>query len=207
MLKLPAFYPILDPLQVAKHGLDTMDVARELLQAGAEWVQFRHKGDYTRAEYDLAAVLGRMVQAAGAKYVINDRVDIALMVGADGVHVGQDDLPPGEVRKIVGDRLLIGYSTHNEAQFVAADREPVDYLALGPLFATVSKTNPEPVVGVEELARLRRLSSKPLVAIGGITRSNAAEAFSAGADSVSVIADWLSGEWRQSLVEWTALTV
>jgi thiamine-phosphate pyrophosphorylase len=207
MLTLPAFYPILDPLQVAKNGLEPMDVVRALLAGGVKWVQFRHKGTYTRADYDLAVALGRLVREAGAKYVINDRVDIALMADADGVHVGQDDLPPREVRKIAGDRLFIGYSTHNETQFVAADREPVDYLALGPIFATVSKQNPDPVVGVEELARLRRLTSKPLVAIGGITRMNVGEAFSAGADSVSVIADWLSGEWRQSLAEWTALKI
>ena len=205
MLTLPAFYPILDPLQVAKHGLDTIEVARALLDAGAEWLQLRHKEAYTRSDYDLAAEVGRLVHEAGAKYVINDRVDIALMVGADGVHVGQDDLPPNEVRKIAGERLLIGYSTHNRAQLRAGDEEPVDYLALGPVFATASKENPDPVVGVRELARLRPLSSKPLVAIGGITRKNAREAFAAGADSVAIISDFLSGDWRQSIAEWSAL--
>jgi thiamine-phosphate pyrophosphorylase len=205
MLKLPAFYPILDPLQAAQRDLDPMEVARALLAAGVEWLQFRHKGPYTRADYDLAAELGRLVHGAGAKYVINDRVDIALMAGADGVHLGQDDLLPGEVRKIAGERLFIGYSTHNEAQFVAADREPVDYLALGPIFATASKQNPDPVVGVHELARLRRLSPKPVVAIGGIARTNAAQAFSAGADSVAVISDFLAGDWRRSIAGWTDL--
>jgi thiamine-phosphate pyrophosphorylase len=205
MLALPAFYPILDPLQTAKYGLDAMDVAGELLAAGAEWLQLRHKGAYTRADYALAVELGRLVHQAGAQYIINDRVDIALMAGADGVHVGQDDLPPAEVRKIAGDRLFIGYSTHNEAQLRAGDREPVDYLALGPLFATVSKRNPDPVVGVDELTRVRALSSKPLVAIGGITRNNAAEAFEAGADSVAIISDFLAGDWRQAIAQWTAL--
>lgn len=205
LLKLPRFYPILDPLQIAQRGLDSMDVARALLAAGVDWLQLRHKGAYTRADYDLAAALGRLVQQAGAKYVINDRVDIALMVGADGVHVGQDDLPPNEVRKIAGERLFIGYSTHNEAQLRAGDKEPVDYLALGPLFRTASKENPDPTVGVAELARLRPLSSKPLAAIGGITRKNAAEAFAAGADSVAIIADLLAGDWRQSIAEWTEL--
>lgn len=204
MLRLPAFYPILDPLQAAKHGLDAMEVARALLDAGVEWLQLRHKGAYTRADYDLAVEVGRLARQAGAKYVINDRVDIALMAGADGVHVGQDDLPPSAVREIAGDRLFIGYSTHNEAQFVEGDREPVDYLALGPLFATVSKLNPGPVVGVAELSRLRSLSSKPLVAIGGITRQNAAEAFDAGADSVAIISDFLAGDWRRSIAEWAA---
>jgi len=202
----PAFYPILDPLQVAQRGLDTMEVARALLQAGAEWVQFRHKGQYARQDYALAAEVGRLVQQAGAKYVINDRVDIALMVGADGVHVGQDDLSPSEVRKIAGERLFIGYSTHNEAQLRAAAKEPIDYLALGPLFGTVSKENPDPTVGIVELARLRPLSAKPLVAIGGITRENAAQAFEAGADSVAIISNFLVGDWRQSIAEWAALT-
>ncbi|MDA0206185.1 MAG: thiamine phosphate synthase [Acidobacteria bacterium] len=205
MVVPPAFYPILDPLQAAKRGLDTLEVASVLLDAGVRWVQFRHKGQYTRQDYRLAAAVGRLVQGAGAKYVINDRVDIALMVGADGVHVGQDDLPPGEVRKIVGERLFIGYSTHNEAQLRAGDGEPVDYLALGPLFGTKSKENPDPAVGVAELARLRPLSSKPLVAIGGITRKNAAEASKAGADSVAIISDFLADDWRQSIAEWTEL--
>ena len=205
MVVPPAFYPILDPLQTAKRGLDTFEVASVLLAAGVRWVQFRHKGRYTREDYRLAAEVGRLVQGAGAKYVINDRVDIALMVGADGVHVGQDDLPPSAVRKIAGERLFIGYSTHNEAQLRAADGAPVDYLALGPLFGTASKENPDPAVGIAALARLRPLSSKPLVAIGGITRMNAAEAFQAGADSAAIISDFLAGDWRQSIAEWTQL--
>lgn len=205
MLRLPAFYPILDPVQVAKHGLDSLETARELLAAGAEWLQLRHKGVYTRADYELAVAVGRLVHQSGAQYVINDRVDIALMAGADGVHIGQDDLPPGAAREIAGDRLFIGYSTHNEAQLRAGDLEPVDYLALGPIFATVSKHNPDPVVGVDELARLRRLTSKPLVAIGGITRQSAAKAFAAGADSVAIISDFLAGDWRQSIAAWTEL--
>lgn len=205
MLRLPAFYPILDPLQAAKYGLDPIEIARALLAAGAEWLQLRHKGPYTRADYDFAAELGRLVHEAGAKYVVNDRVDIALMVGADGVHVGQDDLPPGAARKIAGDRLFIGFSTHNEAQLRAGDGEPVDYLALGPLFGTASKENPDPTVGLAEFSRLRPLSSKPLVAIGGITRQNAAQAFGAGANSLAIISDFLAGDWRRSIAEWAEL--
>ena len=205
MLKPPRFYPILDLLRIAQCGLDTIDVARALLAAGVDWLQLRHKGAYTRADYELAAELGRLVQESGAKYIINDRVDIALMVGADGVHVGQDDLPPEEVRKIAGGRLFIGYSTHNEAQLRAGDRQPVDYLALGPIFGTTSKQNPDPTVGLAELARLRPLSSKPLVAIGGIARLNAREAFDAGADSVAIISDFLADDYPQSIKEWTEL--
>jgi thiamine-phosphate pyrophosphorylase len=205
MLKPPRFYPILDPLRIVQCGLDSMDVARALLAARVDWLQLRHNGAYTRADYELAAELGRLVHEAGAKYIINDRVDIALMVGADGVHVGQDDLPPKEVRKIAGERLFIGYSTHNEAQLRAGDEELVDYVALGPIFGTTSKENPDPMVGVAELARLRPLCSKPLVAIGGITRMNAGEAFDAGADSVAIISDFLMGDWRQSIAEWMEL--
>lgn len=205
MIVLPAFYPILDPQQAALRGLDPTEVAGALLGAGAQWLQLRHKGAFTRADYDLAVAIGRLVHQAGAQYVINDRVDIALMAGADGVHIGQDDLPPRAVREIAGDRLFIGFSTHNEAQLRAGDKEPVDYLALGPIFATASKYNPDPVVGVDELARLRRLTSKPLTAIGGITRQSAGRAFAAGADSVAIISDFLTGDWRHSIAEWTAL--
>lgn len=203
MVSLPAFYPIVDSDFIAKRQLNPLEVTEALLAAGVQWIQFRHKAAYARATYELAAAIGQAVQAKGAKYIVNDRVDVALMLGADGVHVGQDDLPPAEVRKLVGDRMLIGFSTHNEAQFLAGDKEPVDYLALGPLFGTVSKENPDPVVGLAELARLRPLSAKPLVTIGGITRQNAAEAFAAGADSAAVISDFLADDWRQSIAAWT----
>jgi thiamine-phosphate pyrophosphorylase len=139
------------------------------------------------------------------KYIVNDRTDIALMLGADGVHVGQDDLPPSAVRAVAGDRLLIGYSTHNADQLLAADAEPVDYLAIGPIFATVSKENPDPVVGTTGLARLHALTQKPLVAIGGITRSNAREAMEAGADSFAVISDLLNPDPQTAISEWLSL--
>ena len=198
----PRFYPILDVDYLASRQLDPLAVAEALTAGGAQWVQFRHKGFYTREAYELAAETGRIVQAAGANYVVNDRTDIALMLGADGVHVGQDDLPPAAVRKIAGSRLLIGYSTHNEAQLRSADSEPVDYLALGPIFGTQSKENPDQTVGVEELRRLRPITSKPLVAIGGITRENAHLVFEAGADSAALISDYLRDGWRESLAAW-----
>ena len=203
----PRFYPILDTDLLARRGLDPLEVARALAQGGAEWVQFRHKGAYTRKAYDLAGEVGRIVQAAGAKYVINDRADIALMLGADGVHLGQDDLPPTAVRKIAGNRLFIGYSTHNEAQLRLADSEPVDYLALGPIFGTASKENPDPTVGVDELRRLRPLTAKPLVAIGGISRENAHLVYEAGADSAALISDFLLDDWRRSVAAWLEIAL
>lgn len=205
MVAPPAFYPILDVDVIARRGLDFLEVAGRLFSAKVGWVQFRHKCPFTRQAYELAAETRRLAREAGTQFVMNDRADIALMVDADGVHLGQDDLPPAEVRKLVGDRLFIGYSTHNEVQLRAAGAEPVDYLALGPLFRTSSKDNADPVVGVPEWTRLRPLSSKPLVAIGGATRANARQAFAAGADSVAVISDFLAGDWSRSIAEWAAL--
>ena len=205
MLALPAFYPIVSPDVIEQRGLDTLEVTRALLNAGATWVQFRHKGPFTRPVYDLASEVAKLVQAAGAQYIVNDRADVALMLGADGVHVGQDDLPPTDVRKLVGDRLFIGYSTHNEAQLRLATSEPVDYLALGPLFGTSSKENPDATVGVVELARIRDLSSKPLVGIGGITRENVRQVFDAGADSAAVISDFLGEDWRAAITDWAGV--
>ncbi len=205
MLVPPAFYPIVSPDVIANRGLDTLEVTGALLDAGATWVQFRHKGPFTRPMYELASEVGQRVQAKGAKYVINDRADVALMLGADGVHVGQDDLPPQEVRKLVGDRLFIGFSTHNEVQLRESVDLPIDYVALGPIFGTASKENPDPTVGVEELARIRSISPLALVAIGGITRSNVSEVFDAGADSAAVISDFLVDDWRSAIREWAAL--
>ena len=145
--------------------------------------------------------------------MVNDRADIALLSGADGVHVGQDDLSPSAVRRVIGDRLLLGYSTHNEAQLRAAASEPVDYVALGPIFGTASKHNPDPVVGLQELARLAPLAGeRPLVAIGGLTLDTARQALAAGASSCAVISDWmpsavggLDSAWRERLRAWVEL--
>ncbi len=120
--------------------------------------------------------------------VVNDRADVAKMFGA-GLHLGQHDLSPSDARKMTGDRITIGFSTHNEQQMRDAASQPADYLAFGPIFATLSKENPDPVVGLDGLRRVRALTARPLVAIGGITRSNARSVLDAGADSVAVIGD------------------
>ena len=154
----------------------------------------------------------RLCRQAGVPLIVNDRADIAMLLGA-GLHLGQDDLPLQDARRLIGAATWLGYSTHNAAQLTAADREPPDYLAIGPLFGTQSKLNPDPVVGVPQLRDLRPLTGKPLVAIGGITRANARSALEAGADSVAVIADLIPAdcsahsirerfeEWRRRIAE------
>ncbi len=140
-------------------------------------------------------------------FVVNDRADLAALTGA-ALHLGQDDLTPTAARKVVGAKTLIGFSTHNESQLRAAAAEPADYLALGPIFGTASKQNPDPVVGLDELRRLRPLTDRPLVAIGGITRANAQSVLAAGADSVAIIGDLFAedGNVRTRTEEWVSLT-
>jgi thiamine-phosphate pyrophosphorylase len=187
-MMLPRFYPILDSGFLMRRGIDVIDAARAILDAGARILQFRHKGHVARETFNTLESLARLCEAAGAQFVVNDRADLAWLVHA-ALHLGQDDLPPASARLIVGSQTPIGFSTHNEAQFQAAAKEPVDYLALGPIFGTSSKENPDPVVGLEELRRLRPLSARQIVAIGGITRETAHAVLKAGADSVAVIGD------------------
>jgi thiamine-phosphate pyrophosphorylase len=187
-LTLPRFYPIVDSEIAARFGVEPLAAADDILQAGAKILQFRHKGFFSRETVATIERLADLCRQAGVLFVVNDRADIARVVGA-GVHLGQDDLSPRSVRTIVGLETLIGFSTHNESQLRAAADEPADYLALGPIFGTGSKKNPDPTVGLEDLRRLRALTSRPLVAIGGITRANADRVLAAGADSVAVISD------------------
>jgi thiamine-phosphate pyrophosphorylase len=140
--------------------------------------------------FDQAEHIREKCRQAGVIFVVDDRADIALALDA-ALHVGQDDLEPARARALIGPDRKLGFSTHNEAQLRASETEPCDYVALGPVFATASKANPDRVLGVAELKRLRPLASRPLVAIGGITRATAPEAIAAGADSVAVIADLL----------------
>lgn len=189
-MRLPRLYPILDTASLAQRGLAPEAAARGMLAAGAGILQFRHKGFYSREVFEDLRRVAAMCREAGALFVVDDRADIALLVEA-GVHVGQQDLPPGEVRRILGPNRIVGFSTHNEEQLRAAAAEPVDYVALGPIFGTASKERPDPVVGLKELRRLRSLTQRPLVAIGGITVENAGQVLAAGADSVAVIAGLL----------------
>jgi len=205
-MQLPRFYPILDTAAAHRAGVDALDAAREILDGGARILQFRHKQFLSRGAFDLLARIAEVTQQSGALLVVNDRADLArLFSGA--LHLGQDDLPPRAARTVTGPDLLIGFSTHNEAQLRASADEPVDYVALGPMFGTSSKENPDPVVGVEQLRRLRPLTSRPVVAIGGIDLANAPAVIDAGADSVSVIGGLFpeDGGIRQRVQQWTRL--
>jgi thiamine-phosphate pyrophosphorylase len=205
-MRLPRFYPILDtatlaiPLEVAS-GI--------LLEEGAQILQLRHKEHFSREMFDTAGRVATLCRQAGALFVLNDRADLAALLDA-AVHMGQEDLTPEQARRVMGSSV-IGYSTHNEAQLRSSNDQPADYVALGPIFQTLSKRNPDPVVSVLELKRLRSLTERPLVAIGGITRENAAAALAAGADSVAVIGDLCPRDGDRAALkerarEWMRLT-
>jgi thiamine-phosphate pyrophosphorylase len=192
-LKLPRLYPILDTALLEARQCEIEIVAGAMLDAGARILQIRNKGHWTRILFEQASRVARLCEQAGATLIINDRADIALLLGA-GLHLGQDDIPPRDARLLLGEGPPLGYSTHNAEQLVAASSEPASYLALGPMFPTQSKINPDPVVGISHLRDWRRLTTKPLVAIGGITRGNAPSVLEAGADSVAVIGDLITAD-------------
>ena len=184
---VPAFYPILDTAAVLARDLDPVRAAQDILDGGARILQFRHKGFLSRQAYGWLESIAGLAREAGVPLVVNDRADLAKLFGA-ALHVGQDDLPPAAARSLIG-TLPLGFSTHNEAQLRASNSEPVDYVALGPIFGTATKENPDATVGLEELRRIRNLSTLPLIAIGGITRASAPSVIEAGANSVAIIAD------------------
>ncbi len=169
-------------------GLSHVEQVERLLMGGARFIQLREKNLSPREFFPQAEKVLALAHAAGARIIINDRPDIAVALNADGVHLGQDDLPAAAARGLLGDGAIIGVSTHSFEQAVKASSEPVDYLAVGPIFSTRTKTNPEPVVGLEQLARIRSvLPQMPLVGIGGITLENAISVLEAGADSAAII--------------------
>ena len=192
-LKLPRLYPVLDTAALGRRGFEPETAAEILLGEGIKILQYRHKEVFTQARYDEAARIAGLCRSAGALFVVNDRADIASLLNA-GLHLGQDDLPPAAARKLLGDPLMIGFSTHNEGQLVEADGSPVNYVALGPVFSTESKQNPDPILGVAELRRLRARTNKPRVAIGGITLEDANTVLQAGADSIALISGILPEE-------------
>ncbi len=205
-MRLKSFYPILDTEAVTRRGIDAVMAAEQILKAGAGLLQFRHKGFFSRAVFFQARQIAEMCREAGAQFVMNDRADIARLLDA-ALHLGQDDLSPRDARLVLKESAAIGFSTHNEIQFRAAEDLPVDYLAFGPIFGTSSKLNPDPVAGLDELRRLRPLTGRPVVAIGGITRENARAVIEAGADSVAVIGDLFpkDGNIRDRVEEWISL--
>jgi thiamine-phosphate pyrophosphorylase len=204
---LPPFYPILDTEAAARRCVDAVDAAARILEGGAQVLQFRHKGFWSRSVFETLQRVAELCRNAGVIFVVNDRADMAKLTGA-ALHLGQDDLPPSAARIVVGSATTIGFSTHNEAHLRAAAEEPADYLALGPIFGTASKANPDPTVGLEGLRKLRPLTARPLVAIGGITRENARAVLEAGADSVAVIGDLFpeDGNIARRVTEWLRIT-
>jgi len=186
VLQLPKLYPITD---VGLTGLSHAEQVERLAEGGATLIQLRDKLAAPREFYQAALEAMRVARRLGVRIIINDRVDIAMAVEADGVHLGQDDLPPERARQLLGPSRLVGYSTHNLGQALAADSAPIDYLAIGPVFQTSTKERPDPVVGLDALREIKRRLTKPLVAIGGITLDRAGSVIAAGADSVAVIAD------------------
>ncbi|MDE3197674.1 MAG: thiamine phosphate synthase [Acidobacteriota bacterium] len=183
---MPTVYPILDTASLDRIAFPWIEAAEAFLEGGAEILQFRHKAFWSREAVEAAGVIAGLCRAAGIPFVINDRADYATMLGA-GLHVGQEDLTPGDARRVIGPDAMLGFSTHSPDQMRAAQAEPIDYVAFGPVFGTASKDRPDPVVGVAGLAEARKLTPRPLVAIGGIRLENAGLCFAAGADSVAVI--------------------
>jgi thiamine-phosphate pyrophosphorylase len=185
----PALYAILDP---ALSAVPLPDLAEKLADAGVRLVQLRDKHASARKIYSDSQQLIARVAPRGVRVIVNDRPDIAAIVGAGGVHVGQGDLPVEEARKICGPSCWVGVSTHSIEQLCAADLTSADYIAVGPVFATATKENPDPVIGLDFLRLARQKTRKTLVAIGGITVESAGEVFRAGADSVAVISDLIA---------------
>ena len=178
-------YPIISDNTELHPPLDLCDA---LLVAGAKLIQLRLKHATTSEFVETARAIKRRCVARGTLLIINDRADIAKLVAADGLHLGQDDLPVAEARRILGSDALIGFSTHNLKQLEdAVHQGAADYLALGPIFATQSKDNPDPALGLNALATLRKRCNLPLVAIGGVDESNVASVFAAGADCAAII--------------------
>jgi thiamine-phosphate pyrophosphorylase len=208
-MRLPRVYPILDTESLDARAILLETAAAAFLDGGAGILQIRHKRQWSRGFFASARTVARLCREAGATLIVNDRADFALLLEA-GLHVGQDDLPPRDARQLMGRDAIIGFSSHNVAQLCAAGGEPVDYVALGPVFATASKLNPDPVTGIEEIRRCRSLIEKPLVAIGGITLENALDVLRAGADSVAVIAGLLpdratAHSLRERMEQWQQL--
>jgi thiamine-phosphate pyrophosphorylase len=187
-LVLPRLYVILD---AALLTIPVQDCAQELAEAGVRLLQFRNKLAPPRELLKTSRDLASLLIPRQVSFIVNDRPDVAVLAGASGVHVGQDDLEVEQVRELVGGAKWVGVSTHNLEQFRAEAATSADYVAVGPVFATTSKANPDPVVGTELIRQVRALTKKPIVAIGGITLENAASVVAAGADCVAVIGDIL----------------
>lgn len=191
---LPRLYPIVDMGTLLARGVELGRFVLELIEGGAEILQLRDKTGSPAEVLERARLISKAVEGTSCLTVMNDRVDLALLAGWNAVHLGHKDLPVEAARRIFGERQFIaGVSTHNEEQVRAAEAGSAEYVAIGPVFGTTTKTDTDPEVGLEGVRRARALTGKPLVAIGGITRANAASVMEAGADSVAVIGGLFDG--------------
>jgi thiamine-phosphate pyrophosphorylase len=188
-LVFPRLYAIIDPTLLTSSELD---LAAALAESGVELIQYRNKTASSRQFFEISQQLANVLKPRGVRFIVNDRADIALLSGAGGVHVGQEDLSVEDARAICGPDRWVGVSTHTLEQVAEANLTSADYIAFGPIFPTATKKNPDPVVGTELLRQVRRMTKKPVVAIGGITLERAAEVNRAGADSLAVIRDLIS---------------
>ena len=184
MMRIPKLYAITDRQW---SNCTHEEIVRMFLDGGANLIQLRDKEAGGRELLDQTMACLKLTRKAGATLIINDRVDVALTAGADGIHLGQDDLSVEEAREILGEDKIIGVSTHSIAQFRAALETSANYIAVGPVYPTLTKENPAPVVGLELVREARKLTDRPLVAIGGISHARAPEVIEAGADCVAVI--------------------
>jgi thiamine-phosphate pyrophosphorylase len=184
---LPGFYAIIDASMLMKRRVDLCDFARAIRDAGVQLVQYRDKEAAPQTILHNAEIIRDIFAGSGCSLIMNDRADLAMISGWDGVHVGQGDLSPEAARRVVGVARWVGVSTHTEEQVRLAKSSCADYVAVGPVFATGTKRDADPVIGLAGVALARALTKKPLVAIGGISRANARSVIEAGADSVAVI--------------------
>jgi thiamine-phosphate pyrophosphorylase len=189
---IPRLYAIADAQLLAKRKVALAELATDLRAAGVELVQYRDKLGSPQKILQAASILRDAFAGTSCRLIMNDRADLAVLAHYDGVHVGHLDLSPEDARRVVGATRWVGVSTHTDAQAESANLTYADYIAIGPVFATGTKLDTEPVIGLEGVRRARALTRKPLVAIGGITRANARSVVDAGADSVAVISALLS---------------
>src|ERR1700719_4588959 len=190
-LVLPRLYVILD---AALLKIPARECAKSLVDAGVRLIQYRNKRASGCELFETSRELAEYLNPIGVHFIVNDRADVTTLAGASGVHVGQDDLGVEQAREVIGDDKWVGVSTHNAGQFRSALETSADYIAVGPVFSTGSKENPDPVVGVGFVRETRGMTDRPIVAIGGITLERAAEVIEAGADSVAIISDILGAE-------------
>ena len=188
---IPRLYAIVDAGLLAARGVALKDFSAGLRAAGVTLAQYRDKSGSPQEVLRGARALRAIMQNSDCRLILNDRADLAVLAKFDGVHVGQDDLSPEDARRVVGASRVVGVSTHTEEQVRKAELSVADYVAFGPIFATGTKLDAEQVVGLDGLRCARALTTKPLVAIGGITRANARSVIEAGADSVAVISGLL----------------